>query len=99
MHLVQVFFPLTETSARKGALARLRWLLLAKFGGVTAFTRAPAQGAWLDSDDGVDADQIVIVEAMVETLDAAWWAMLREELETSLGEEEILIRAHLVQKL
>lgn len=99
MHLVQVFFPLTTAPERENALREVRQMLIDRFGGVTAFTRAPADGAWRDSNDRVEHDQIVILETMVETLDPAWWRQIRTDLETRLGEEEILIRSHPIQKL
>jgi len=43
-----------------------------KFGGLTAHTRAPAQGLWqADSGDAPTRDDIIIYQVMVESLDRA----------------------------
>jgi hypothetical protein len=77
----------------------LRQRLTEAFGGMTAFVRAPADGAWRNHEDVIEQDEIVIVETMVETLDHAWWAQLKSDLEAQLGEDDILIRAHKVERL
>jgi hypothetical protein len=63
-----------------------------RFGGATAFTRTPATGLWKDAN-GVERDRLVIVEVMVEELDAAWWRGYRSRLEREFQQERILIRA------
>ncbi len=43
-----------------------------RFGGVTAHSRAPAEGIW--KNGGGDArDDIVIVEVMAGEIDRIWW--------------------------
>ncbi len=80
--------------------AELRDELTRQFGGMTAYTRAPAQGTW-SADDGEPAkrDDIVVYEVMVETLDREWWADYRRTLEQRFHQDELVVRAQLVQRL
>ena len=51
---------------------KIREELVARLGGVTAFSRIPAEGVWSDQGRKV-RDEVILVEVMVETLDRAWW--------------------------
>jgi len=94
MYVVELFLP-AGGAATDVELTKLRVLLTEKFGGVTAFARAPAQGAWRTPGTGrVEQDNIIIVEVMTETLDREWWAKLKAELERDLKQKQILIREH-----
>jgi hypothetical protein len=42
------------------------------FGDLTAYNRAPAEGLW-ESGSGVEQDDIVVIEVMVDSLDRTWW--------------------------
>jgi hypothetical protein len=72
--------------------ARVRQELTERFGGLTAFTRAPAQGLWKDAG-ATRRDDIVVFEVMTETLDAAWWSAYRASLEEAFRQDRIIIRA------
>ena len=101
MHVIEIFLPLARndgTPQPAGLFAALRAELVERFGGLTAFTRAPADGLW---DDGgtVEADRIVVFEVMDEGFDAAWWADYRHGLEGRFQQEEILVRASASQRL
>jgi hypothetical protein len=73
-------------------LGRILVELTNRFGGATAFTRAPAAGLW-QQGRSIEHDRIVIMEVMVERLDREWWARYRRSLEREFGQERILIRA------
>jgi hypothetical protein len=99
MHIVEIFLP-ARGAALEAELSKLRVLLTEKFGGFTAFTRAPAHGAWRAPHTGrIEHDELIVVEVMTDALDRAWWSSLRGELESALEQKEILMRAHPVQKL
>lgn len=70
-----------------------------RFGGVTAYTRAPATGLWEERHGETVRDQIVVYEVMVEHLESDWWAALRKRLEARLGQEELVIRAQGIRRL
>lgn len=98
---VEIFVPLFRGDGQpveNNYLADLERQLTERFGGVTAFTRAPARGRW--SDGGrVETDEVVIYEVMVETLDRPWWAELRQRLERELDQQKVLIRSHAIERL
>jgi hypothetical protein len=99
MHVVEIFLP-TGGAGMEAELTKLRATLTDKFGGVTAFTRAPAHGAWRAPHTAhVQHDELIVIEIMTEAIDPAWWGQLREKLEAALKQEEILIRAHAAEQL
>ena len=67
MYLVQILLPLYDNEGHEFEAAeyvRLRHELADRFGGVTAYTRAPARGVWKDETGGTSRDDIVIFEVM-----------------------------------
>lgn len=101
MHLVQLLLPVYDNAGR--ALARdlfdtVRQELVDRFGGLTAYTRAPATGLWADGTE-VDKDEIVVYEVMVDELDRGWWAGYRKELEQRFAQDELMIRALETERL
>ena len=102
MHLVQLLLPLYDNAGRPfpaSHYASVRDELAERFGGLTAYTRAPAEGLW-SQDGGQQArDDIVVYEVMVEQLDRAWWKGFRTRLERLFAQEELVVRAQLVERL
>lgn len=102
MHLVQLLLPLT---GKNGAplpashYAAVREELTARFGGLTAYSRAPAEGLWDDGGDRREHDEIIVYEVMADTLDREWWHRFRGDLERRFEQEELVIRAHAVERL
>ena len=102
VHVVEIFLPLRRndgTDQPRERFAQVRSTLLDRFGGLTAFTRAPAEGLWESSAGDIDRDAIVILEVMADDLDRAWWADYRRELERLFEQDEIVIRASAVELL
>jgi hypothetical protein len=102
MHLVQLLLPLRDNEGNafpREQLDAVRHQLTERFGGVTAHLRAPAAGAWKDDEGDVARDDVVIVEVMADALDRAWWADYRRALEAAFRQDEILIRATLIERL
>jgi hypothetical protein len=98
MYLIQILLPTTNPSASEPVLAALNRSLVEKFGGVTAYTQAPAKGNWL-AGGAEERDDIIIIEAMADDLDHAWWKLLRKRLERDLQQKEIVIRSQLMERL
>lgn len=93
MHLIQILLPLMDDKAASASLfGELRHELTSKFGGLTLYRNAPAQGLWEDDGD-VHEDVIVVAEVMVDDVDREWWGRYRKELEARFDQEEIAIRA------
>jgi hypothetical protein len=82
-HLVQILLPVYDNAGQRFSrdhYDQVRMRLSDTFGGLTAYTRAPAAGLW-HSGNTVRRDDIVIVEVMVDALDRTWWKNYRRELE------------------
>ena len=79
MHLVQMLLPTHRDGAAVPAaeFAAVRLELTDRFGGVTAYSRAPASGLWKRTEDEVEGDQVIMVEVVVEVFDRDWWAGYR----------------------
>jgi hypothetical protein len=102
MYVIQLLLPLADNTGRRlprTQFARVREELTARFGGVTAYSRAPAEGLWVSNDTGVSRDDVVVVEVMAAELDAAWWAVYRTALEGRFHQEEVVIRAWQAERL
>jgi hypothetical protein len=103
MYLVQLFIPITDNSGRPfppSMHAQVRQELLQRFGGLTAYQRAPASGLWReDGSQAVDRDELIVVEVMVKRLERPWWRAYRAQLEERFGQRELLVRAQAVECL
>ena len=96
MHLVEILLPLRDRSGRPIERARydeLSRALVARFGGVTAFLRAPAQGRWRDDEGDVERDEVVVIEVLAPRLEYGYWRDLRRWLEVRFDQREIVVRA------
>lgn len=102
MHLIEILLPLSDNEGKafaSGLHAQVRDELVEHFGGVTAFTRSPAEGLWKEGSGTPDRDDIVILEVMADWLDRGWWRNYRTELEQRFRQDEIMIRAREVELL
>jgi hypothetical protein len=93
--LVQILLPLADNQGNvfdKEAFQTIQTELSDRFGGLTAYTRAPARGVWTKGADQ-SKDDIVVIEVMVESIDADWWKAFKVRLERELRQDEIIIRA------
>lgn len=94
-HLVQILLPLEDNDGREfpeTLFSEIHKLLTERFGGLTAYSRAPAQGVWAQGGRKM-RDDIVVVEVMTAELDAAWWKDFRHRLEQAMRQERIVIRS------
>jgi hypothetical protein len=101
-HLVQLLIPLRDNRGRPFPASHyvaLREELASRFGGVTAYTRAPAEGTWETDDDSRARDDIVVYEVMVDRLDRESWAAYRRTLETRFDQDELVVRAQRIERL
>lgn len=94
--LVQMLLPVVGRRKTYDAITRQ---LAERFGGATAYTRAPAAGLWKNPSDRTERDDIIVVEVMVDAVDAKWWGAFRRRLEKRLRQKEIVVRAHEIRHL
>ena len=100
MYLIQMLLPVAGRDGSHAAIhAALRKELTARFGGVTAYSRAPAQGAWKPDEAKEVHDDVVLLEVVTDVLQSEWWRELRHRLERELDQESILVRAMAIQML
>ena len=102
VHLIEILLPLTDNAGKPFAAdlhSTVRDELAEHFGGVTAFTRSPAEGLWKAGGGEPDRDDIVIMEVMADWLDRGWWRAYRSGLERRFGQDEIVVRAIEVELL
>lgn len=102
MHVVEIFLPLRRKDGSDQArelFGSVRRELLDSFGGMTAFTRSPAEGLWESGEGDVERDSIVIFEVMADEVDRGWWSDFRAKLERLFEQDEILIRATAAERL
>ena len=101
MHLIQILLPLRDPQGHsfpRSALEAETRDLTARFGGVTAYLRSPASGAW-QQDGSVEQDDVVMIEVMTPDLDESWWRAYRGDLETRFRQDTVLMRAIEVRSL
>jgi hypothetical protein len=102
MYLVQLLLPVQDSEGRpfeRRPFDELVAELTERFGGLTAYTRAPGTGLWEEHSGGTVRDQVVVYEVMTEDLDMTWWAALRKRLEARLDQDELVVRAHEIRRL
>lgn len=102
VQLVEIFLPLFDNEGSalpRSQFASVEKELTDKFGGVTAYPRAPASGVWIQDGGNEQRDELIIYEVMAESMDVVWWKSYRERLERVFKQEQILIRSHEVRQL
>jgi hypothetical protein len=102
VHLVQLLLPLYDNGGEplpRSLYAAVRDELTERFGGLTAYTRAPAEGVWQDTTARRTRDDIVIYEVMTDELDTRWWADYRRELEVRFRQDALVARAQEIRLL
>jgi hypothetical protein len=95
IYLIQILLPLYDNAGAplpRELYARVREELTGKYGGLTAFSRAPAEGLWQEGSE-TKRDDIVVLEVMADQLDRAWWQGYRRDLERAFRQEAIVVRA------
>ena len=95
-NLIQILLP--TNGGDEGVFERLAQELTAKFGGVTSFIRAPAEGRW-NTGSRTEHDDIAVIEVMTDDVDHSYWADLRIRLEQALSQEQIVIRCQPLELL
>lgn len=101
MFLVQILLPLydnTGAAIARTEFGRVRDELTERFGGLTAYNRAPAEGIWDDAGSRT-RDEIVVHEVMTERLDEGWWREYRRELERRFRQDVVVVRAQKLRVL
>jgi hypothetical protein len=103
MYLIQLLLPVYDNDGAAfphQRFAEVRKQLTERFGGLTAYARAPAVGLWADGEgERPKRDDIVVHEVMAESLDREWWANYRASLQARFEQDEIVVRAQAMERL
>ncbi|MDR3490293.1 MAG: hypothetical protein P4M05_36160 [Bradyrhizobium sp.] len=102
MFVVELFLPLDMpdgTAIPGSTFDRIKAELTFRFGGITAFLKSPADGAWQASSRAIVHDRVAVFEIMVDNVDVEWWRAYRQKLEAELNQQEVLARLYQVTKL
>jgi hypothetical protein len=102
MYVIELFLPLYYNKGGrvpKAVFTRTKQELETRFGGLTAYSRAPADGSWTSGGMKMVHDELIVYEVISARLDKKWWALTRRELEKRFRQQNVLIRAHAVVKL
>ena len=101
MHLIQILLPVRDNDDRPFGphpFEEVAWSLSKKFGGITAYSRVPAEGRW-ETSGKTQHDDVLVVEVMVENLDRAWWRDFRTKLEVTFRQTKVIVRAQAIELL
>jgi len=96
MYLIQILLPLRNLKGKtfpQDQYEDVRNELTSRFGGLTAYTRSPAEGLWQTENHTPERDDIVVYEVMSKSIDRDWWLSYRRRLEHAFEQEFIVIRA------
>ncbi len=95
MFLIQLLLPKTAPSGTTldSEVAQTRAELVKQFGGLTAYERAPAQGAWRSPEGDVERDDVIMVEVVAASFDREWWSAYKTQLERRFVQKELHVRA------
>ena len=102
MYLVQLLLPVRDESGSpypRKLYDSLVEKLTERFGGLTAYTRAPADGLWEENSGRTVRDDVVVYEVMADQLDEKWWKALRGRLERAFNQDELVVRTHEIRRL
>ena len=80
------FFFFLTTRFPPDHYTKVRTKLTDMFEGLTAYSRAPAEGLW-GSSRNVEQNDIFVAEVMVDDLDRSWWNDYRRKLEQLFRQE------------
>src|SRR4051794_15648669 len=101
MYLFQILLPLYDNQGQPLPPRLFRAVageLTQGFGGLTAYTRTPAQGFWKSRRAAPPSrDDIIIYEVMAEALDRAWWKEYRRGLESRFRQQEVVVRVQEIE--
>ena len=101
-YLIQLLVPVFDNDGQPFArelFAATRRELMDRFGGLTAYERAPAKGFWQEEDGAVVRDDVLMFEVMTDAIEREWWAGYRRTLEKRFRQDEIVARAIRVERL
>lgn len=93
--LVQLLLPLYDNNGTlfpKKYYEAVKAKLIEDFGGVTAYSQAPASGLWQEQNESIVKDKIIVYEVMVGRIDRSYWKKFKGHLQEQFQQQELIIR-------
>lgn len=93
--MIQLYLPLYDPEGKAfpaSAYEGIKKELTEKFGGLTMYTRSPAEGLWKENTQKTIKDDILIYEVIARELDQDFWPAYKNKLKKKFNQEELLIR-------
>lgn len=93
-HQIQIYLPLYDPAGKalpESLYSKIKETLTEKFGGLTMYTRSPAEGLWKEGQENTVKDDILIYEVLAPELDKTFWLPFKEELKKQFKQQEVLI--------
>jgi hypothetical protein len=97
--LVQILLPLCSNEGKafpKAYFSAVKLELSTRFDGLTAYSRASAEGLWRTGQK-LKRDNIVVYEVMADRFDVAWWRKYKRSLEKMFRQESLVVRAQRIK--
>lgn len=101
MHLIQILVPLRDNAGRRFPRRlhdQVKQELTERFTGLTAYTRAPAEGLWRKGK-ATQTDEIIIYEVMASGGNWKWWREYQAMLEKRFRQDSLVVRAFPIREL
>lgn len=98
--LFQILLPLYDNEAEpfsEEMYKSIRNELTERFGGLTAYSRAPATGLWKDGDEELTIDKLIVYEVIADEFEKKFWKSFKEILKAQFKQEDIIIRCTDIQ--
>ena len=95
-YLVQILLPAYDNEGAPfggAAFGRVRPELTGESGGVTAYTRAPADGTSEEPSGATRREGVVIIEVLCDALDRQWWEGCAASLAARFRQRELVVGA------
>lgn len=101
MILVTILLPLFYNSGKripKTLHQSVKSELSSRFGGLTSYSRSPAEGLWQNRNRAQHED-IVVYEVIVRKPETRWWKNYRKRLESKFQQSAVIVRAQAITLL
>jgi hypothetical protein len=97
--LIQLLLPTRSSDGAplSDAVTATRGELVEQFGGVTAYLRSPAAGAWVAPGGDVHEDAVVMVEVVADQFDRLWWHAFASRLKQRFDQQALHVRATAIE--
>ncbi|WP_449437091.1 hypothetical protein [Pedobacter steynii] len=98
--LVELFLPLRDDDGEvfpEKLYAGIREELMAKFGGLTEYSRSPVKGFWKPDQGKEEKDELLVFEVMCAEIEPEFWDKLKLRLLKIFKQDSLVIRSSKIE--